>query len=351
MTLFPERILSFSIMYDVTLEKVMALNEELASLSAAGVPINLGDPQHSTEESLADINAALALRTSLGQPIDAALTDDQSLPTVYRNAVLTGMRTNQWYLALDGMSQQPTAWYDLRNTTGQALVQPLIVMVLAYFGFIVLCMTYFPAIDGIYQQLRAQPNWGVRFLAFSRAWMGVWVPLVPLLIVAGIILWHRRELRHRPWLPGSRRYLTKVAYSTFAEQLSKLLAAEVPFVESLRLAGKATNDESVMRTAEVVAAAREHNDAWTAGDEMELSTLPPLLRWVLTSNLEGESLPELLRFTAETYRQSADRQSAVWHIALPTVLSALLGGAIVLGYGLSLFVPYLNLMVDLVYQR
>ncbi len=351
MTLPRERILSVLNMHDVTLEQVMDLNEELASLSAAGVPIDLGDPQHSTEELLAQINAALALRTSLGQPIDAALTDDQNLPTVYRNAVLTGLQTNQWSLALDGMSRQPTAWDDLRSTTGQALVQPLIVLVLAYFGFIVLCLTFFPAIDGIYEQLRAQPNWGVRFLAFSRAWMPVWVPLVPLLIVAGIIFWHRREHRHRPWVPGSRRYFATVAYSTFAEQLSKLLAAGVSLPASLRLAGKASSDELLMRTSEVIAAARERNEPWTAGAQAQVSALPPLLRWVLTSNLEGESLPELLRFTAETYRQSADRQSDVWHIALPTVLSALLGGAIVLGYGLSLFIPYLNLMVDLIYKR
>ena len=351
MALPPEHAISLLVMHDVTLEQVMAFNEELASLSAAGVPINLGDPQHSTEESLAQINAALALRTSLGQRIDAALTDDQSLPTVYRNAVLTGMQTNQLSLALDGMSQQPTAWDDLRRTTAQALVQPLIVLMLAYFGFIVLCLTFFPAIDGIYEQLREQRNWGVKFLAISRAWMSVWVPLVPLLIVATIIFWRRREQSQQPWLPGSNRYFATVAYSTFAEQLSKLLAAGVPFAESLRLAGKASGNESLMLTSDTIAAARERNEVLTAGDEMQLSTLPPLLGWVLTSNLEGESLPDLLRFTAETYRQSADRQSAVWHIALPTVLSALLGGAIVLGYGLSLFVPYLNLMVDLAYKK
>ncbi|MDZ4659204.1 MAG: type II secretion system F family protein [Bythopirellula sp.] len=336
-------------MNDVSLEEVLALNEELAALSAAGVPIELGAGNVSTEETLANINASLALRTSLGQPVGAALAADDKLPTVYQNALLTGLQTNQLSLALDGVSRQPIAWDDLRRTVGQALVGPLIVLTLAYCGFIFLCLLFGPTLASVYEQMREPPSWGVRLLTFGREWMPVWVPLVPLLVLLAIFLWRRRVHHQRPWLPGSSRYFATITRATFAEQLASLLTANVPLPESLRLAGKSTNDPGLIAASERIASVRERNEPLTPADEQQLSVLPPLLRWALTGNLGGESLPDMLRFIAETYRQSAQRQATVWHLALPTFVGAIVGGAIVLVYGLSMFGPYIQMLRDLAY--
>jgi type II secretory pathway component PulF len=336
-------------MNDVSLEDVLALNEELSALAAAGVPLELGAGNASTAETLAKINASLALRTSLGQPVGAALAEDDKLPAVYQNALLTGLQTNQLSLALDGVSRQPIAWDDLRRTVGQALVQPLIVLALAYCGFIFLCLGFGPTLAGVYEQMREQPSWGVRLLALGREWMSVWVPLVPLLVILAIFLWRRRTHHERPWLPGSRHYFATITRATFAEQLASLLAANVPLPESLRLAGKSTADPALIAASERIAATRERNEPLAVADEQQLAALPPLLRWALTGDLGGESLPDMLRFIAETYRQSAQRQATVWHIALPTFVGAILGGAIVLFYSLSMFGPYIQLLRDLAY--
>jgi type II secretory pathway component PulF len=336
-------------MNDITLEEVFALNEELASLSAAGVPIELGATDLSTEEALTRINARLALRTSLGQPISAALTDDQELPPLYQHALLTGLESNQLSLALEGVSRQPAAWNDLRKTAAQALIQPLIVLALAYCGFIFLCLRFAPNLADIYEQIRMEANGGVRFLTICRAWMPVWVPLVPLLIIVAIIAWRRQSNLRRPWLPGSGRYFAAVTHAMFAEQLASLLEAHVPLPESLRLASQATGDRALIAACNTIGAAHERGEQLTAADNHNLTALPPLLRWALTGDLGGESLPQILHFAAETYRQSAERQAAMWHVALPTLVGAFLGGLIVLGYGLSVFGPYISLLRDLAF--
>ncbi len=337
------------LMNEVTLEEIFALNEELAALDEAGVPIELGDPTQTTREALAKINARLALRSSLGQPIQGALTEEVEFPPMYQHALLAGLESNQLPLALDGVSRQPIAWDDIRNTLGQALVQPLVILALAYCGFIFLCLRYAPTLESIYEQIRVTPSWGLQLLLLGRAWMFVWVPLVPLLVVAGIYSWQRQTNPHKPWLPGSQRYFATVTRSVFAEQVASLLEAGVPLPHSLRLAGKSSNDSELIAASEALATAQENNQPLSAVDEVRLNAFPPLLRWALTGNLGGEPLPEVLRFIAETYRQSAERQSGVWHFTLPTLIGAFLGGLIVLFYCLSLFGPYVQMLHTLAY--
>ncbi len=336
-------------MNEVTLEEILALNEELAALDEAGVPIELGDPAQTTQEALAKINARLALRTSLGQPLQGALTEEVELPPMYQHALLAGLESNQLPLALDGVSRQPIAWDDLRRTLGQALLQPLVILALAYCGFIFLCLRYAPTLESIYDQLRVAPSWSLQLLLWGREWMLVWVPLVPLLVVAGIYLWRRPTVPHKPWLPGSQRYFATVMRSVFAEQVASLLEAGVPLPHSLRLAGKSSGDSELTAASETLAHAQENNQPLSAVDEVRLNAFPPLLRWALTGDLGGEPLPQILRFIAETYRQSTQRQASAWHFALPALIGALVGGLIVLVYCLSLFGPYVQLLYDLAY--
>ena len=141
--------------------------------------------------------------------------------------------------------------------------------------------------------------------------------------------------------------MARITRATFAEQLASLLTANVSLPESLRLASKSTDDPALIAASERIASARERGEPLTSADKEQLTALPPLLRWALTSDLDGESLPDMLRFIAETYRQSAQRQASVWHIAFPTLVGASFGGAIVLAYGLSMFGPYIQMLRDL----
>ena len=66
----------------------------------------------------------------------------------------------------------------------------------------------------------------------------------------------------------------------------------------------------------------------------------------MTDDVGDEPLPRVLRFVEHTYRQSAQRQQTIWELVVPTICGVLLGGAFVLGYGLSLFLPVIQMLKD-----
>ena len=333
-------------MSNVSVDDVLALNEQLALLDRAGVPIDLGDSSRSTEQSLALINDRLLLRTRLGQPAIQAIAEDDQLPAVYRYAVLTGIETGRTDAVLDGVSSQALVWDDLRQSLGRALLQPLVLLMFAYGGMIFLCLWFSPSLEGVYAQVQERPNQGVQILIFLRQWMGLWVPLVPLLAAAAIFLFNRGAFARRPALIGSEKYLRTTMGSAYAEQVARLLSAGVPLGESVRLAGRSSGDEQFAAASEVVAT-HEQGAPFTNDEKRLLRVFPPMLKWALTADLGGESLPELLRFISRWYRRSAEQQSANWQIALPTVVGAILGGVILLLFSLSMFGPYIGLLRDL----
>lgn len=180
----------------------------------------------------------------------------------------------------------------------------------------------------------------------ARHWLPVWGPLVPLLILAAVLLWRRGSGKTHAWIPLAGRYAATVAHANFADQLATLMEKDVPLPEALELASGVTGNHALVAASAALAAAHQRGETLTADDE-RVRRLPPMLRWALTGDLGDQPLPEILRFAAQTYRQSAERQAAVWRVALPALIGALVGGAIVLAYGLSMFGSLIGMLRDM----
>lgn len=335
-----------NVMNDVSMERVLAFNKELVALSAAGLPIEIGEKTEPLEEVLDRVNANLRLRTELGQSVADAVQDNEELPQVYRDAVQTGLLGNSPAVVLDSISSRWQARDELRRTAGYSMVQPLILLTLSYFGFIFLCLYFSPPLEGIYEQMRRDPSTSVSILRTARAWMPLWAPLMPVLLIAAIFLWRRGRQTSQTWIPFSGSQLTALRNATFADQLAALLTHGVSLPEGLRLAGGVTGDADLIETTEALAQSAERGEKLPA-DPRQLRSMPPLLRWALTGDLGGQPLPDILSFAADTYRQSAQHQAAICRIALPTLLGAFLGGVVVFVYGFFVFGPYARLLKDL----
>jgi len=333
-------------MSEVSQERVLAFNKELAALSAAGLRLDVGNLAEPIHEVLDRANASFALRTSLGQSATDALADDEQLPLVYRQAMQAGLLTDSLAAVLDSISSQSSARDELRRTVGFSFVQPLVLLTLAYFGFLFLCLNFSPSLEGIYDQMRREPSTSVSVLRAARLWLPVWGPLAPVLLSGAIFLWWRDRGKSRIWIPFAARYTAALRHAAFADQLAILLKHDVPLVDGLRLAGGVTGDPSLIEASAALALAAQSDERLSA-DDPKLRTLPPLLRWALTGDLDDQPLPEILSFAANTYLQSAQRQAAIYRIAAPTLIGALLGGAVVFVYSLCVFGPYIQLLRDL----
>jgi type II secretory pathway component PulF len=343
---YPDKSLLVCEMSQESLQRVLAFNKELAALSAAGLRLDLGDSSEPVPQVLERANANLALRTGLGQSASDALAEDDQLPLVYRRAVLASLIADSPTVVLEGISGQPAARDELRSTVGNSFVQPLVLTVLAYLGFLLLCMNFSPSLEGIYAQWQRAPSASVSALQTARLWMPVWGPLAPVLFVGAIFIWRRGREKQVAWIPFAGRYAAALRHGAFANQLATLLEHGLPLAEGLRLAGGVSGNSSLQDASSALALAVER-DKKLLSDDPQLITLPPLLRWAFTGDLGDQPLPDILKFVSDTYLQKAQRQAAAYRIAVPALIGALLGGSVVFVYALCVFLPYVQLFRDL----
>ncbi len=319
-------------MSDRSIQNVIAFNRELASLAAAGLPLDFGvrvGPQGSHHDDritssvramLDQVNTALTTRVAQGQTLEQAAVEEPLLTPTYRQALLTYLRCDDPRIALDALSTPATTHRRFALGIGSAMVYPLILLTIAYFGFLYLCQVTGPAIESMYRQAGQEPSWSVSFLSDARHWIPVWVPLVPLLILMALLWWKLRGSKLSwTWLPGTKRYCQSVENAHVANQLAGMLESGCDLNETLA----------------------------TVLPQSQPNQLPPLLRWAIEGDTGDEPLPKVLRFVALTYQQSAERQEKVWRVLTPMIFGLAFGGLLVFCYGLSLFLPVVQLLQDI----
>lgn len=322
-------------MSEISLERVLAFNGELLALTKAGLPLDLGvTVSAKTNASKLDrINEALATRIRRGQDIEQAIAEENELTPRYRAALLTWLCCDDPTVALDGLVMPAMARRQLGLSIGQSMLYPLILVVLTYVGFLFLCGITVPKIEAIYQQIAPSPGNSLELLVAGRLLMPIWGPLVPLLLLAVVIAWRFRA-SGCVWLPA--RYVSAVRHANLSQQLARLLESGMSLQDSLALAGPLAGMPVIASKTGGVAAGED-----------ELRSLPSLLRWAVNATQDSQQMPNELRIVAQTYRQTAQRQEAIWRFVVPSLCGILLGGAFVLCYSLSLFLPIVQLLKDI----
>ena len=329
-------------MPEVTLDEILSLNEELLALAEEGVP-----SQEAADGGVIQrINKSLSVRSSLGQSLLDATVGNDDLPVVYRSALEVGLRAGSLTPTMEGLDMPVSAEEQLRRTLRRAFVPTLISAAIAYAGFMVMCLYYAPSIEALYLQTQEQPSWPAGFILAMRDTMPTWRVLVPILFLAGIYLWWSDWIPWQEWVPGTQRYRAAVRNANFACQLKTLLRNGVSLPESLPIGASVTGDKELIQAATSLSEAHRRGEL-SSGDADFFKPLPPLLHWALTHDLGGQSLADVLEFAEKSYRWRAERLAEKWHVGLPIAISTVVGGSIVLVFGLVLFGPFVQLLQDL----
>ena len=129
------------------LEELIAFNDELAALTRAGVPIDLGLSQLSRDPDIVNnqINTAVTRRVQNGVSlVDAMAEEDQLFPPIYQSVVRAGLRCGRLPAALEGLSRYTQSLLDVRQSFRAALVYPFIICMLAYGLFVGSCLFLVP---------------------------------------------------------------------------------------------------------------------------------------------------------------------------------------------------------------
>jgi general secretion pathway protein F len=332
----------------ITVDEFLALNDQLAALVDAGVPIDVGLVASDTgsHRELDTINATVRRRVRRGESLTEALEGDEGdLPDSYRRMMQLGIRARSFDSTLSGARRLAELMVASRHEVTTALLYPLVVCGLAFAGLIGFCLFFVPTLERMYESLRATPGVGLGTLHWLRTTLPYWVAVPPVLVLL-VIAWRFRTKpagAHPAWLPGVSQAIFQQRCANFAEALAALLEQKVPLDESLRLAGGACGDATLREGAEALAKSIADGQLPSAESPLVLP-FPPFLRWALWHLVATTGRERALRMAARIYREAAERRNEQSRVVAPLVTLVVLGGGATLAYGLALFAPVVELL-------
>jgi general secretion pathway protein F len=344
----------------ITIDQLLALNEEIAALVRAGVPLERGLLMAGWDlrGRLGRIAGALGERLSRGESLVEALeAEREAIPPLYRAVVEAGARSGQLPAALEGLARYVRGYAEARSAIGLALWYPVLVLTLAYglfLGLVVLCVPRFA---------RAFEALGLTLAAPLRSleWVGeradYWWPAWPIVLLVLAIAWVRSGTAARfhghawTWLrlfPWMKSLLADYETANFSELLALLLEHRVAYPSALILAAESTGSRRLTRGARLLAEALARGEpAAEALRTIPSGTFLPMLRWVLSTGEQQGSLVAALENLSALYRKRGRYEAEKLRVFLPTMLMIGLGATVTALYGLALFVPLVSLLKGL----
>jgi general secretion pathway protein F len=349
----------------MSLEQLVALNEEIVALVRAGVPLDRGlvELGNDMPGRLGRIAREMGDRMAGGESLEQVLASEEFVfPPVWRAVVEAGLRTGRLSSALEALSTTGRRAAELRRAIGISLIYPAIVVTVAYALFLFFSLQFTPLILSLYDDFALAEGPLLRSMGWLSDSAGIWGPTVPVLAVLAFGAWWYRSGRmvrsaagmagqprrgwyRAPW-PTLRTSLYNGRMATFTEILALLVQRQVPLPEGLVLAADASGD------VRLKAAARELAERYAKGEVIRRReeiprAFPPLMGWLLASGAGQPGLAKSLGFAAEQYRRRATDAATWTAIYLPIFVTAFVGGAVTLIQALAVFGPIINLLTAL----
>lgn len=340
----------------VTLDRLIALNDEMAALVRAGVPLERGLVRAGEDLGgrLGAIVDAVGARLAEGERLPEALErSGHALPRIYRAVVEAGLRSGRLASALEGMADLARGYAEARRAAGMALLYPIMVLSLAYGLFLLFVVQIAPRYAEGFAVLRLPPMRLLDGLTRMGETVAIWGPIAPALMAVLLARWawsgRSVALDAGPMggllgrLPVIGPMIRSFRSAQFAELLALLIDHRVPLDEGIVLAAEASGDRATRRAADALAEGLRRGEGPAAPRGPGSGSIPPLLAWTVTAGRLQGDIPAALRHAAANYRRKAEARAEVLRTALPTLLMLGLGAGAVLLYSLLVFVPMTTL--------
>jgi general secretion pathway protein F len=350
----------------MSLDDLVALNDEIAGLVRAGVPLELGLASWGRDLSggLRKTAARLGQSVSQGRSLSDALADEQlQIPPVYRAVVTAGLRSGRLPAALEAISQSAANLKQLRGAVALAMIYPLVLILIAYFLFLLLLAIVLPAVLSVYENSPPESliaaNGVAQWLFAGIPIPGTvqMVPLVvfpPLLLILAVAAWWNQTRRAMLidvasagrwlfWIPLAGRAMRQARMASLAEIFGLLIEHDVPLPEAMRLAATSTGDRRFAKSAGELATKLEQGHLPGRG-RLERAGVPPVLALLIATGARQQTLVAMARQAADTYRTRVARDVEWLRDWLPMWLILIVGSVVGLVYCLTFFVPFSQLM-------
>jgi len=339
----------------VSLDEVVALNEEISALVRAQVPLGDGliSVGYDLPGRLGKITQELGERIKSGQTLEqavAALGD--SIPPVYRAVITAGIKSGRLSTALESLARSAKLMSEMRRVVTLASIYPLIVVAIAceLFGFVA-----WRIIPSFQHLVDFSSSRGYQTLLSLKGELAQWIGLAPVALFAVLfVLWLRAGMASRlgmrssdtrwTFLPSIKRIIATARAASFSEMLGILIEHGVPLHEALAMASEATGDRRVAAAGRELAGHLEIGGEANPEALPAASALPPRVMGHLIGKRDSHQLGRVLQSLATMYHRRALRESDWLRMALPILLTIFIAGTVTLLYVLAVFWPFTEML-------
>lgn len=346
----------------MTLEQFIALNEEIAALVRAGVPLDRGLAELGDElpGRLGKVATLVAERTARGEPLERAILDQTAdLPPAYRAVVEAGVKAGRLPAALEAVAGSARRLNETYRAALIAVTYPLLIFVIVWLAAVALTTVIAPGLHTSFHSMELPGDRFFGVLSEIGRWAMWWGPVVPVGSALLLAIWwsacRRAAMMHAGWsarimdrLPWIGRMLRLSRAATFLEILSLLIENEVPLDEAVSLAARASGDRQTQLAARGIVDMLQTGgpDKGRIGEAigMRQSPFPPLMNWVMFSTKRETSLLPALRHGAAAYHRRARHQADLVRTLMPVVLTLVFAGGVTVAYVMAILVPYIMML-------
>jgi type II secretory pathway component PulF len=341
----------------MTADELIALNDEIAALARAGLPLDQGLASLARDMGrgrLRQVTTQIAADLRAGRTLPEALErQGDRVPPFYAGLLEAGIRSGRVAEVLATLTTYARTVAGVRATIVDAALYPAVVLVVAVFILGVFVGYLMPQYGEIYREFNMRlPAVTEAVFAVCRR-PGAFL-LAPVLAVLGVLLLARAALGGTEWgrcawaravyaLPIVGALIRAARLAAFTDLLAILVDYGLPLPRAFELAGAASSDPLL-----AVGARQARHDLEAGlplGPALRHRLLvPELIAWMTAVGERRGELGKALHHVAEVYRRQVERRAALLRTVLPPFLILGTAGVLVCLFVFALILPMIRLL-------
>jgi general secretion pathway protein F len=338
-------------------EDLITLNEEIAAMAKAGLPLDQGLTALAREMGsgkLQQVTTQLAddLRAGFTLP-DALQRQEGRVPPYYAALLEAGIRSGRLGEVLGTLTLYARSIAEFRDMTLSALLYPAIVLIIGLGLLIFAGMVVLPKFIEVFESFKMKLPLVTEILVYVGRHAVLILVVPPAVLLVGLlaarwllksssrgrVLWARFVYR----LPVVGTLLRSARLAAFADLLGILVDQGVPLPEALRLAAQASSDPLLTEGAKQIEA--NVRQGMPLGAALQRKRLvPDLVVWMIGFGEKQGTLGPALHQVAQLYRRAVELRAALIRTILPPLLIVLVAGPLAGLFILGLMAPLLSLL-------
>jgi general secretion pathway protein F len=341
---------SFSVRKGISTSELAMLTRQLASLSQSGLPLEealLAVAQQNEQQRTKSILLGVRSKVMEGHTLADGLAEfPQAFPDLYRATVAAGEQSGHLDVVLERLAEYTEARQVLRQKVTNALIYPIVLVVMSVGIISFMLATVVPRIVGVFENSSGELPRLTRWLIASSDFLrDYWLLLIVgvCAVVYGIWWLLSKDGPRQKYdqfllrTPIFGKLTRGINTARFTRTFSILAGSGVPILDALKISAEVI-ENLPMRLAVNEATLRVREGTSISKSLGQSRLFPPIMMHMIASGEAGGRLEEMLSRTADYQEREVDGLIATLLGILQPLLIVMMG-AIVMVIVLAILQP------------